>query len=97
MSDPDFDVVIAAYLIPDLAQQDFDALVKLASHISNALRAPFVVGRHEIFVTAHGAQAAVVVVAHDECRRLLGLVVRAVVGRRHDPVPPARVVDALLA
>jgi len=29
MSDPDFDVVIAAYLIPDLAQQDFDALVKL--------------------------------------------------------------------
>ena len=29
MSDTDFDVVIAAYLIPDLAQQDFDALVKL--------------------------------------------------------------------
>ncbi|GAA4360584.1 DUF1269 domain-containing protein [Angustibacter luteus] len=26
---PDFDVVIAAYLIPDLAQQDFDALVAL--------------------------------------------------------------------
>jgi len=29
MSDTDFDVVIAAYLIPDLAQQDFDRLVKL--------------------------------------------------------------------
>jgi uncharacterized membrane protein len=29
MSDTDFDVVIAAYLIPDLAQQDFDQLVKL--------------------------------------------------------------------
>jgi arylsulfatase len=29
MSDTDFDVVIAAYLIPDLAQQDFDALVGL--------------------------------------------------------------------
>jgi uncharacterized membrane protein len=29
MSDTDFDVVIAAYLIPDLAQKDFDALVKL--------------------------------------------------------------------
>ena len=29
MSDTDFDVVIAAYLIPDLAQQDFDALVKI--------------------------------------------------------------------
>ncbi|MGA3155111.1 MAG: DUF1269 domain-containing protein [Streptosporangiaceae bacterium] len=29
MSDTEFDVVIAAYLIPDLAQQDFDALVKL--------------------------------------------------------------------
>jgi uncharacterized membrane protein len=29
MSDTEFDVVIAAYLIPDLAQQDFDTLVKL--------------------------------------------------------------------
>jgi uncharacterized membrane protein len=29
MSDTNFDVVIAAYLIPDLAQKDFDALVKL--------------------------------------------------------------------
>ena len=29
MSDTEFDVVIAAYLIPDLARQDFDALVKL--------------------------------------------------------------------
>lgn len=29
MSDTELDVVIAAYLIPDLAQQDFDALVKL--------------------------------------------------------------------
>jgi uncharacterized membrane protein len=29
MSDTDFDVVIAAYLIPDLAQKDFDALVGL--------------------------------------------------------------------
>jgi uncharacterized membrane protein len=29
MSDTEFDVVIAAYLIPDLAQQDFDGLVKL--------------------------------------------------------------------
>jgi uncharacterized membrane protein len=29
MSDTDFDVVIAAYMIPDLAQKDFDALVKL--------------------------------------------------------------------
>jgi uncharacterized membrane protein len=29
MSNTDFDVVIAAYLIPDLAQQDFDALVGL--------------------------------------------------------------------
>lgn len=31
MSDTGFDVVIAAYLIPDLAQQDFDALVKLVT------------------------------------------------------------------
>jgi arylsulfatase len=29
MSGTEFDVVIAAYLIPDLAQQDFDGLVKL--------------------------------------------------------------------
>lgn len=29
MSDTEFDVVIAAYLIPDLAQKDFDALVRL--------------------------------------------------------------------
>jgi len=29
MSDTEFDVVIAAYLIPDLAQKDFDALVQL--------------------------------------------------------------------
>jgi uncharacterized membrane protein len=29
VSDTEFDVVIAAYLIPDLAQQDFDGLVKL--------------------------------------------------------------------
>jgi uncharacterized membrane protein len=29
MSDTEFDVVIAAYLIPDLAQREFDALVKL--------------------------------------------------------------------
>ena len=29
MSDTEFDVVIAAYLIPDLAQKDFDALLKL--------------------------------------------------------------------
>jgi hypothetical protein len=29
MSDTEFDVVIAAYLIPDLAQQDFDALVAI--------------------------------------------------------------------
>jgi uncharacterized membrane protein len=29
MSDTEFDVVIAAYLIPDLAENDFDALVKL--------------------------------------------------------------------
>ena len=29
MSDTEFDVVIAAYLIPDLAQNDFDGLVKL--------------------------------------------------------------------
>ncbi|HEY1517788.1 MAG TPA: DUF1269 domain-containing protein [Solirubrobacteraceae bacterium] len=32
MSDTEFDVVIAAYLIPDLAQQDFDALVKLVEN-----------------------------------------------------------------
>jgi arylsulfatase len=31
MSDTDFDVVIAAYLIPDLARQDFDALVQLVA------------------------------------------------------------------
>src|SRR3954447_6134357 len=31
MSDTQFDVVIAAYLIPDLAQQDFDGLVKLVA------------------------------------------------------------------
>ena len=31
MSDTEFDVVIAAYLIPDLAQQDFDALVALVA------------------------------------------------------------------
>jgi hypothetical protein len=29
MSDTEFDVIIAAYLIPDLAAKDFDALVKL--------------------------------------------------------------------
>jgi arylsulfatase len=29
MSETDFDVIIAAYLIPDLARQDFDALVTL--------------------------------------------------------------------
>ena len=29
MSDTEFDVIIAAYLIPDLAEKDFDALVKL--------------------------------------------------------------------
>jgi len=29
MSDTEFDVVIAAYLIPDLARKDFDGLVKL--------------------------------------------------------------------
>jgi uncharacterized membrane protein len=29
MSDTEFDVVIAAYLIPDLAQKEFDTLVKL--------------------------------------------------------------------
>jgi uncharacterized membrane protein len=31
MSDTDFDVVIAAYLIPDLARHDFDALVGLVA------------------------------------------------------------------
>jgi uncharacterized membrane protein len=31
MSDTEFDVVIAAYLIPDLAQKDFDELVKLVT------------------------------------------------------------------
>ena len=31
MSDTEFDVVIAAYLIPDLAQKDFDALVTLVT------------------------------------------------------------------
>ena len=31
MSDTEFDVVIAAYLIPDLAGKDFDALVKLVA------------------------------------------------------------------
>jgi uncharacterized membrane protein len=31
VSDTEFDVVIAAYLIPDLAQKDFDALVKLVA------------------------------------------------------------------
>ena len=31
MSDTEFDVVIAAYLIPDLAQQDFDSLVTLVA------------------------------------------------------------------
>src|SRR6266487_4348439 len=31
MSDTEFDVVIAAHLIPDLAQKDFDALVKLVT------------------------------------------------------------------
>jgi uncharacterized membrane protein len=29
MSDTEFDIVIAAYLVPDLAQEDFDGLVKL--------------------------------------------------------------------
>lgn len=29
MSDTEFDVVIAAYLIPDLAQEEFDAVVRL--------------------------------------------------------------------
>jgi len=31
MSDTEFDVVIAAYLIPDLARKDFDGLVKLVA------------------------------------------------------------------
>jgi uncharacterized membrane protein len=31
MSDTEFDVVIAAYLIPDLAQEDFDGLVTLVA------------------------------------------------------------------
>jgi arylsulfatase len=31
MSDTQFDVVIAAYLIPDLARKDFDAIVKLVA------------------------------------------------------------------
>jgi uncharacterized membrane protein len=31
MSGTEFDVVIAAYLIPDLAEKDFDALVKLVA------------------------------------------------------------------
>jgi uncharacterized membrane protein len=31
MSDTDFDVVIAAYLIPDLARTDFDSLVQLVT------------------------------------------------------------------
>jgi uncharacterized membrane protein len=31
MSDTEFDVVIAAYLIPDLAKDDFDGLVKLVA------------------------------------------------------------------
>jgi uncharacterized membrane protein len=31
VSDTEFDVVIAAYLIPDLAKKDFDALVKLVA------------------------------------------------------------------
>jgi uncharacterized membrane protein len=31
MSDTEFDVVIAAYLIPDLALEDFDGLVKLVA------------------------------------------------------------------
>ncbi len=30
MADTEFDVIIAAYLIPDLAQDDFDAMVRLA-------------------------------------------------------------------
>jgi uncharacterized membrane protein len=32
MSDTEFNVVIAAYLIPDLAQKDFNALVKLVEN-----------------------------------------------------------------
>jgi uncharacterized membrane protein len=31
MSDTEFDVVIAAYLVPDLAQKDFDGLVELVA------------------------------------------------------------------
>ena len=31
MNDTEFDVVIAAYLNPDLAKQDFDGLVKLVT------------------------------------------------------------------
>jgi uncharacterized membrane protein len=31
MSDTEFDVIIAAYLIPDLAEKDFDALVRLVA------------------------------------------------------------------
>jgi hypothetical protein len=31
MSDTQFDVVIAAYLIPDLAKNDFDGMVKLVA------------------------------------------------------------------
>jgi hypothetical protein len=31
MSDTEFDVVIAAYLIPDLARKDFEGLVQLVA------------------------------------------------------------------
>jgi hypothetical protein len=31
MSDTEFDVVIAAYLVPELAKDDFDALIKLVA------------------------------------------------------------------
>jgi uncharacterized membrane protein len=31
MSDTEFDVVIAAYLVPELAEKDFDAMVKLVA------------------------------------------------------------------
>jgi hypothetical protein len=39
MSDTEFDVVIAAYLIPDLAQQDFDALVNSSKTSSSPSKA----------------------------------------------------------
>src|SRR4029079_1990458 len=47
MSDETLDVLIAAYLIPDLAQQDFGTLVKLAEEQTISTEGIVLVNKHD--------------------------------------------------